>query len=86
MIIMFSKLLSHSVPLLEQLSMIKFEDMVKIQQVQFYHRYLNAKLPSYFLTLIFNQNPHNYYTRSQDLYIDFQIKKYFVKKLLHILL
>ena len=58
-IIAFSKPLPHSEPLLKQLSMIKFNDMVKIQQVKFYYRYLNAKLPSYFLTLIVNQNPHN---------------------------
>ena len=57
--------------------MIKFEDMLKIQQVKFYYRYLNAKLPSFFLTLIFN---HNYHTRSNGLYIDFRIKKEFVKK------
>ena len=58
-IIAFSKLFPHSEPLLKQLSMIKFNDMVKIQQVKFYYRYLIAKLPSYFLTLIVNQNPHN---------------------------
>ena len=66
----FSKLFAHSDPLLKQLSIIKFEDMVKMQQIQFYYQYLNAKLPSYFLTLIFNQNQHNYYTRSNDLYIN----------------
>ena len=74
-LITFSKLFAHSEPLLKQLSMIKFEDMEKLQQVKFYYRYLNAKLHSYFLTLIFNQNPQNYYTRSNDLYIDFKIKK-----------
>ena len=74
-IITLSKLFAYSEPLLKQLSMIKFEDMIQIQQINFYYWYLNAKLPSHFLTLIFNQNPHNYFTRSNDLYIDFQIKK-----------
>ena len=41
-IITFSKLFVHSEPSLKQLSMIKFEDMVKIQQVKSYYRYLNA--------------------------------------------
>ena len=53
-IITFSKLFAHSEPLLKQLSLIKFEDMVKMQQVKFYYRYLNGNLPCYFLTLIFN--------------------------------
>ena len=79
-IITFSKLSAHSETLLKQLSMIKFEDMVKIHQVKLYYRQLNANLPSYFVTLIFNQNPHNYYTRRNDLYIDFRIKKKIVKK------
>ena len=51
--------------------MIKFEDMVKIQQVNF----------SYFLTLIFNQNPHNYYTRSNDIYITYYERSQSVIKL-----
>ena len=38
----FNKLFAHSEPSLKQLSMIKFKDMVKIQQVKFYYRYLNA--------------------------------------------
>ena len=80
MIITFSKLFAHSEPLLKQLSLIKFEDMVKMQQVKFYYRYLNGNLPCYFLTFIFNKNPHNYHTRNQDLYIDFHIKNEFVKK------
>ena len=71
MIITFSKLFAHSEPLLKQLSMIKLEGMLKIQQIKCYYRSLNANLPSYFLTLIFNQNSHNYYIRSNDLYIDF---------------
>ena len=50
-IITFSKLFSHSAPLLKQLSMIKFEDKVKIQQMKFNYLYPYAKLPSYFLTL-----------------------------------
>ena len=41
---------------------------------------MNGNLPSYFLTFIFNKNPHDYYTRNQDLYIDFRIKIEFVKK------
>ena len=53
MIITFSKLIANSEPLLKQLFMLKFEDMVKIQQVKCYFRYLNGNLPSYFLTLIF---------------------------------
>ena len=79
-IITFSKLFAHSEPLLKQLSLIKFEDMVKIQQVKFYYRYLNGNLNCYFLTLIFNKNPHNYHTRNQDRYIDFRIKNEFVNK------
>ena len=79
-IITFSKIFAHSEPLLKQLTLIKFEDMVKMQQVKLYYRYLIGNLPCYLLTLIFNKNPHNYHTRNQDLYIDFRIKNEFVKK------
>ena len=78
-VITFSKLSAHSKTLLKQLSMIKFEDMVKIHQVKLYYRQLNANLPSYFVTLIFNQNPHNYYTRRNDLYIAFSNLIFFCK-------
>ena len=50
-----------------------------MQQVKFYYRFVNGNLPWYFLTFIFNNNPHNYYTKNQDLYIDFRIKNEFVK-------
>ena len=76
-IITFSKLSAHSEPLLKQLPLIKFENMVKMQHVKLYNRYLNGNLTCYFLTLIINKNPHNHYTRNQDLYIDFRIKNHF---------
>ena len=32
------------------------------------------------ITVIFNKNPHNYYTRNQDVFIDIRIKNEFVKQ------
>ena len=73
----FSKVFAPSEPIIKQLSLIKIEDTVKMQQVKFYYRYSNDNLPFYFLTLILIKK---YYTINQDLYIDFLIKNEFETK------
>ena len=40
--------LTHSEPLLKQLNLLKVEDILKLQQLKFYHKLINRQLPGYF--------------------------------------
>ena len=47
-IISCSKLNAHSEPLLKKLNLLKVEDILKLQQLKFYHKLINKQLPGYF--------------------------------------
>ena len=47
-IISCSKFNAHSEPLLKQLNLLKVEDILKLQQLKFYHKLINKQLPGYF--------------------------------------
>ena len=47
-IISCSKFNAHSEPLLKQLNLLKVEDILKLQQLKFYHKLINRQLPGYF--------------------------------------
>ena len=47
-IISCSKFNAHSEPLLKQLNLLKVEDILKLQQLKFYHNLINKQLPGYF--------------------------------------
>ena len=50
------------------MNFLKLTDIFNCQQIKFYHKYLNNKLPEYF-TVIFtrlNNSTYNYSTRNRD--------------------
>ena len=47
-IISCSKFNAHSEPLLNQLNLLKVEDILKLQQLKCYHKLINRQLPGYF--------------------------------------
>ena len=47
-IISCSKFNAHSEPLLNKLNLLKVEDILKLQQLKFYHKLINKQLPGYF--------------------------------------
>ena len=40
---------SHTEPLFKNLKLLKIEDMLKLQEIQFYFKYIHKQLPSYLL-------------------------------------
>ena len=44
-----SKYLAHSSPLLKKTGILKLEDLFKLNMLKWYHKYVNKKLPKYFL-------------------------------------
>ena len=61
-----SKYLGHSTPLLKKSGILRLEDLFKLNMLKWYHKYVNKKLPKYFLDFeIKAQNQiHDYETRS----------------------
>ncbi len=47
-IISCSKFNAHSEPSLKKLNLLKLEDILKVQPLQFYHKLINKQLPGYF--------------------------------------
>ena len=46
-IIIFCNYISHSEPLYKKLSLLKVDDILKLQQLKFYYKYLHHDLPFY---------------------------------------
>ena len=60
-----SHYISHSDPIFKELKTLKFEDLLFINELKFYHKYCNKSLPYYFHDFITMVNEvHNYNTRS----------------------
>ena len=64
-------IITHTDPLHKKLSMLKADDILKLQQlIFFYYKYLRNNLPVYLQNwrLIFNYDIHNYDARIKKIY------------------
>ena len=63
---------SHTEPLFKNLKLLKIEDMLKLQELKFYFKYIHKQLPSYLLNwqIIPSINIHNYNTCLLNNYSD----------------
>lgn len=66
--ISLSKYNAHTEPIFKDLNLLKVTDILKLQELKFYYKFINNKLPSYLQTLPFysNTETHDHYTRTQD--------------------
>ena len=63
-----SKYLGHSLPLLKKSGLLRLEDMFKLNMLKWYHRFINKKLPKYFLDFEIKAQKeiHDHDTKSKD--------------------
>ena len=66
-IISLSKYNAHTEPLFKNLKLLKVSDILKLQELKFYYKYKNNKLPHYLQSLPFHPNTetHDHATRIQ---------------------
>ena len=66
-IISTSKYNAHTEPLFKKLKLLKIMDILKLQELKLYYKFVHGNLPSYQLLMPFNANTatHNYSTRQQ---------------------
>ncbi len=64
-IISLGKYNSHSEPFFKSLKLLKLDDILKLQELKFYYKFENGKLPCYLSKLLFIRNTiiHGYDTR-----------------------
>lgn len=64
-ILSLSKYNAHTEPLFKELKLLKVKDILKLQELKFYYKYRNNKLPYYLQNMPFNYNidTHSYATR-----------------------
>ena len=57
----------YTEPILKRLGLLKLTDVFKLNQLKFYHKLINNKVPSYFMSLQINpnENLYNHNTRRQ---------------------
>ncbi len=67
-IVSLSKYNAHTEPIFKQLKLLKVTDILKVQELKFYYKYVHRMLPNYLLDMPFypNTNTHNYSTRHQN--------------------
>ena len=67
-IISLSKYNAHTEPVFKQLKLLKVTDILKLQELKFYYKFKNNKLPIYFQNLPFHCNfqKHQHNTRIQN--------------------
>ena len=77
-----SKYNSHTEPLFKKLKLLKLTDIFNCQQIKFYHKYLNNKLPEYFTDIFtrLNNSTQNYSTRNRDNISFEKVKHEYAKK------
>ncbi len=63
-----SKYLGHTTPLMKNIDILRLEDMLKLNMLKWYHRYINKKLPLYFLeyNIISQGDIHDHNTRGRE--------------------
>ena len=83
-IITLSNYISHTDPLYKQLSLLKVDDILKLQQLKFYYNYLHNDLPCYLQNwrFVFKYEVHGHDTRDKNKIYTYQIKHDFAKKCL----
>ena len=83
-IITLSNYNSHTEPLYKKLSMLKVDDILKLQQLKSYYKYLHKNLPVYLQNwrIIFNYDIHNYDTWIKNEIYIYKNKHEFAKKCL----
>ena len=66
-----SKYLGHTTPLMKNIEILRLEDMLKLNMLKWYHRYINKKLPLYFLDYnIKSQGDiHDHNTRGREHFL-----------------
>ncbi len=77
-----SKYNAHSEPLFKKHKLLKNCDILKLQELKFYYKYKNSKLPHYLQSLPFqpNSNAHDHATRIQQGIYQPMRNHVFVKK------
>ena len=75
---------SHTEQLFKNVKLLKIEDMLTLQELKFYFKYIHKQLPSYLLNwqIIPSINIHNYNTRAKDNIHTFRTKHKFAMKCL----
>ena len=58
---------AHTDPLFKAISILKIEDIITINKIKLYFKYIKGILPSYFQSLMFQENVYRYGTRNCDL-------------------
>ena len=78
-----SKYNAHTNPLFKNLKTLKIEDIFKLTQMKFYHKYLNNKLPVYLqnMPFIYISAIHDHNMRQKDNIYTNLVKHSFAKKL-----
>ena len=63
-----SKFNAHTDPLFIKLRVLKIEDLRKLSELKFYHKFTHSQLPEYFLNdfLTHNRDLHDHFTRNQS--------------------
>ena len=85
-IITLNKYNAHTDPLFKQLKLLKVKDILFLQEMKFYYKYLHNDLPEYLLKIPFvlNRNIHSHDTRARnELYATKPIHEYAKKCLRH---
>ena len=73
---------SHTEPLFKNLKLLKIEDMLKLQELKFYFKYIHKQLPSYLLNWQIIPSIHNYNTSAKDNIHTFRAKHEFAMQCL----
>ncbi len=61
----------HTEPIFKELKLLKVEDILSLQELKFYYKFKNNKLPHYLkaFPIHFNTNIHHHETRAQHISI-----------------
>ena len=67
-IITVSKYNAHTEPIFKELNLLKVKDILFVQEMKFYYKYLHNDLPEYLLRIpfVYNKNIHSHYTRTRN--------------------
>ena len=83
-IITLSNYISHTEPLYKKLSLLKVDDILKLQQLKFYYKYLHHDLPFYLQNWRFmlKHEVHSHDTRDKNKIYTYKVKHAFAQKCL----
>ena len=80
-IVCLEKYNAHTEPLFKSLNVLKVEDIFKLNQLKFYYKFINKKVPVYFNTfpLYPNHDIHDYNTRGHNKFHRLNLTHTFAK-------